>query len=201
MPCAPDADNPASMVLISPIGDQKSDSTTISASADGTNDGGRLRRAASSCSIACAILSITLRLAVGIHQAGNADAFAARDQQFGERERHDQRAFQLAVARLLWRQTPSTASGPATATPYARPPIPAREHRDDRRAPSAASRRSATARRKRSGGIARSFRRRRRAAVHAGRESRWRRCGELQARGAAAMRRAFGFRHRHVGLL
>ena len=58
------------MVLISGIGDQKSDSTTISASADGTNDGGRLSRAASSCSIACAILSITLRLAVGFIRPG-----------------------------------------------------------------------------------------------------------------------------------
>ncbi len=58
------------MVLISAIGDQKSDSTTISASADGTNDGGKLSRAASSCSIACAILSITLRLAVGFIRPG-----------------------------------------------------------------------------------------------------------------------------------
>src|SRR5258708_38580850 len=58
------------MVRISAIGDQKSDNTTISASADGTNDGGRLRRAASSCNIACAILSITLRLAVGVIRPG-----------------------------------------------------------------------------------------------------------------------------------
>ena len=58
------------MVLISGIGDQKSDSTTISASAAGTKDGGRLSRAASSCSIACAILSITLRLAVGFIRPG-----------------------------------------------------------------------------------------------------------------------------------
>src|SRR4030088_3844853 len=58
------------MVLISDIGDHKRDSTTISASADGTKDGGRLRRAASSCSIACAILSITLRLAVGFIRPG-----------------------------------------------------------------------------------------------------------------------------------
>ena len=58
------------MVLISPIGDQKSDSTTISASAEGTNDGGKLERAASSCSIACAILSMTVRLAVGVISPG-----------------------------------------------------------------------------------------------------------------------------------
>ena len=70
MPWAPEADSPASMVLISGIGDQKSDSTTISASADGTKDGGRLARVASSCSIACAILSITLRLAVGFIRPG-----------------------------------------------------------------------------------------------------------------------------------
>jgi len=35
------------------------------------------------------------------HQAGNADPFAARDQQFGQREGHDQPALQLAVARLF----------------------------------------------------------------------------------------------------
>src|ERR1700736_1851115 len=70
VPCAPDADNPASMVLISLIGDQKSDNTTISASADGTKDGGKLRRGASWCSIACDILSITLRLAVGLIRPG-----------------------------------------------------------------------------------------------------------------------------------
>src|ERR1700760_1092990 len=58
------------MFLISGIGDQKSDSPTISANADGTNDGGRLSRAASSCSIACAILSITLRLEVGFIRPG-----------------------------------------------------------------------------------------------------------------------------------
>ena len=153
------------MVLISGIGDQKSDSTTISASADGTKDGGRL-------SARGIVVQHRLRHLVDhaaargrVHQAGNADAFAARDQQFGEREGHDQPALQLAVARLSSRQTPSTASGPATATRYARPPIPARGHRDDRRAPSAASRRSATARRRRSGGTARNFRRRRRGAV------------------------------------
>src|SRR5215218_2552967 len=55
VPCAPDEDNPASMRVISVIGDQKSDNTTISAIAEGTNDGGRLSRAASSCSIACAV--------------------------------------------------------------------------------------------------------------------------------------------------
>jgi hypothetical protein len=33
------------------------------------------------------------------HQAGNADALAAVDQQFGQREGDDQRAFELAVAR------------------------------------------------------------------------------------------------------
>ena len=80
---------------ISAIGDQKSDSTTISASAEGAKDGGRLGRSASSCSIACAILSMTLRLAVGAHQAGNADALAAGDQQLGEREGDDQRALEL----------------------------------------------------------------------------------------------------------
>jgi len=36
-----------------------------------------------------------------IHQARHANAFAARDQEFREREGHDQRAFQLAVARLF----------------------------------------------------------------------------------------------------
>src|SRR5262245_54326220 len=58
------------MVVISEIGDQNSDSTTISASDDGTKDGGRLGLWASSCSIACAILSITLRLAVGLISPG-----------------------------------------------------------------------------------------------------------------------------------
>src|SRR6476661_3238109 len=69
-PWAPEAESPASISLISLIGDHKSDSTTTSASADGTKDGGRLARAASSCSIACAILSITLRLAVGFIRPG-----------------------------------------------------------------------------------------------------------------------------------
>ena len=62
MPCAPDEESPASIAVISAIGDQKSDSTTISASDDGTKDGGRLARVFSSCNIASAILSITLRL-------------------------------------------------------------------------------------------------------------------------------------------
>ena len=47
-------------------------------SAAGTKDGGRLARTASSCSIACAILSITLRLCGRVHQAGNADASRRR---------------------------------------------------------------------------------------------------------------------------
>src|SRR5215471_17717541 len=58
------------MPLISEIDDQKSDKTTISASAEGTKEGGRLRRTASSCSIACAILSMTLLLAVGFINPG-----------------------------------------------------------------------------------------------------------------------------------
>src|SRR5439155_22738888 len=69
-PWAPEDESPAGIVLISLIGAQRSDSTTIAASADGTKDGGRLPRAASSCSIACAILSITLRLAVGFIRPG-----------------------------------------------------------------------------------------------------------------------------------
>src|SRR5215813_2481299 len=44
---------------------QKSDTTTISASAEGANSGGRLGRSATSCTIAFAILSSTLRLPVG----------------------------------------------------------------------------------------------------------------------------------------
>ena len=71
---------------ISAIGDQKSDSTTISASADGTKDGGRLGARG-------VVVQHRLRHLVDhaaargrVHQAGNADAFAAGDQQFGERE-------------------------------------------------------------------------------------------------------------------
>ena len=74
------------MLLISLIGDQKSDNTTISASADGTKDGGRLEPV-------CIVMQHRLRHLVDdaaargrVHQAGNADAFAARDQEFGERE-------------------------------------------------------------------------------------------------------------------
>ena len=70
MPCAPEPDSPASIFRISGIGDQKSDSTTISASADGTKASGRLVRAASSCTIACAILSMTLRLELGVISPG-----------------------------------------------------------------------------------------------------------------------------------
>ena len=36
-----------------------------------------------------------------IEQAGNADAFTAGDQQFGQRKCHDQRTLQLAVARAF----------------------------------------------------------------------------------------------------
>ena len=50
---------------ISLIGDQKSETTTISESFDGTNDGGRLARSVTSCTTAFAILSSTLRLPVG----------------------------------------------------------------------------------------------------------------------------------------
>ena len=44
-----------------------------------------------------AILSITLRLAVGRMRPGNADALAALDQDLGERERDDQRAVELGL--------------------------------------------------------------------------------------------------------
>ena len=51
-PCAPLADSCASVARTSAIGLQKSDSTTISASGDGANDGGRLARSVGSCTIA-----------------------------------------------------------------------------------------------------------------------------------------------------
>ncbi len=75
------------------------------------------------------------------HQAGDADALAAFDQNFGQREGDHQRAVELGFRRRAARRKPSTASGRARARPCARPPIPARAHRDGRRAPSAASRR------------------------------------------------------------
>src|SRR5713226_2756089 len=49
----------------SAIGLHRSESTTISASGEGEKEGGRLDGAWRSCTIACAILSITLRSAVG----------------------------------------------------------------------------------------------------------------------------------------
>jgi hypothetical protein len=100
--------------------------------------------------------------AVGLIRPGNADALAAGNQQLGERKGDDQPAFQLAVARIA-RGKAIEASGPARSTPCARLPTLLAAHRDDRRAPSAASRRGTPARPTRSGGIARNSRRSRRA--------------------------------------
>src|SRR6202000_3040208 len=74
---------------------------------------------------------------------------SARDDHLYVREQE----WEAAHTVWLWPdRSPSMANGPAKAIPYARPPIPARGHTDDRRAPSGASRRFATARRRRSGG-------------------------------------------------
>lgn len=89
------------MVRISPIGDQKSDSTTTSASADGTNDGGRLARVAVSCRIACAILSTMLLLELGDISPGMPTRSPPGHQEIGQRKGHHQRALELAVARGL----------------------------------------------------------------------------------------------------
>ena len=64
-PCAPVADSCAMVACTSAIGLHRSDKTTTSASGEGENDGGRLARAVGSWTIASAIRSITLRLAVG----------------------------------------------------------------------------------------------------------------------------------------
>ncbi len=77
---------------------------------------------------------MTLRLAVGAIESGNADAFAARDQQLGQREGDDQRPLELDLARGLGGEAPSRASDRARSTPCARLPIRARAHRDGRHA-------------------------------------------------------------------
>src|SRR2546425_56846 len=64
-PCAPVDDSCARVLRTSAIGLQKSEITAISESADGRKDGGRLARSVTSCTIAFAILSSTLRLPVG----------------------------------------------------------------------------------------------------------------------------------------
>ena len=182
----------------SPMSLHRSDSSTISASGEGEKFGGRLVRS-------LAIVHDRLRHALDdiaaagrAHQAGNADALAAFDQNFGERQRHDQRRDKAWCRAPAAKQTPSTASGRARSTPCARLPIPARAHRDDRRAPSAANRRARPARRKRSGGIARNSRRVRRGGGRAGRGSRWRRRGALPGSAAAWRRQACGLRRPHV---
>ena len=64
------AESCANVLRTSAIGLQKSDTTTISASPDGAKDGGKLARSVTSCTIALAILSSTLRLPVGRMRPG-----------------------------------------------------------------------------------------------------------------------------------
>ena len=75
----------------------RSDRSTISASGEGEKFGGRLARS-------LAIMDDRLRHALDdiaaagrAHQAGNADALAAFDQNFGQRQRDDQGAVKLGV--------------------------------------------------------------------------------------------------------
>ena len=62
------------------------------------------RRAASSCSIACAILSITLRLAVGLIRPGMPTRSPPATSNSASAKVDDQRALELAVARLFRRE-------------------------------------------------------------------------------------------------
>ena len=120
------------------------------------------------------------------HQAGHADALAAVDQHLGEREGRRPARGRACFRRASRRaRTPSRASGRARSRPCARPPIPARAHRDGRRAPSGASRCGGSPRPERSGGTARNSRRSRRGGGRAGRGSRWRRRGAPPGPGAA----------------
>src|SRR5262249_6055682 len=95
-PWAPVAESCARVARTCVIGLQKSDTTTISASEDGANSGGRLGRSATSCTIAFAILSSTLRLPVGRITPAIATRSPPRlHQYFGEGEGDDQASMEL----------------------------------------------------------------------------------------------------------
>ena len=197
-PCAP---LPESWVIVrrtSPISLHRSDSSTISASGEGAEVS-----AAGSC-VRC---DRARSPAPSVRRrCGCRSGASGREFRRARRLRPELRpapAPPPACGRA-WcrapaaRQTPSTASGRARSTPCARPPIPARAHRDDRRAPSAASRRARPARRIRSGDIARNSRPVRRGGGRAGRGSRWPRRAALPESAAASRRRAFGLRRPHA---
>ena len=126
------------MPVISAIGDEVRQHDDLR-QRDGANDGGRLGGGDRGSSIASAMRSITAGLAVGF-MAGQADAFAGLDQQFGQREGDDQAAVQLALVGIACEAKSIEGERSGHIHTVGRPPIPARGHRDDRRAPSAASR-------------------------------------------------------------
>ena len=97
-------------------------------------------RSRGSWMMASAMRSITARLPVGRVRPGRPTRSPASTSTSASAKAIDQRAVELAFARELATRTPSTANGRARSRWCARPPIPARGHRDGRRGRSGASR-------------------------------------------------------------